>query len=148
MPLSVQIGRKIFPITQNKIRTANRYDSASAKKKFGKLMAMELAVKRLKREEFGPPPYHFYYTIHPGSNHECDLDNFAAVVKFMNDVLVDGGYIEKDTTEFIKTITLEIGVIDKEYPRAELVVMPYVDYIKERRSEDGKSERIDTVPVV
>jgi hypothetical protein len=68
-------------------------------------------------------PYHFTYTVFPGSNRKSDLANVCAIIqKFTDDALIEMGVITDDSYKVIPEITYRFGCVDKQNPRCELEI--------------------------
>ena len=67
------------------------------------------------------PPIHMHFTYYHGSRHLGDLDNAVSVVrKFLQDSLVELGYLEEDNWHFIPSSSEEFGGIDPKNGRVEV----------------------------
>lgn len=68
-----------------------------------------------------------HYTIYFRDNRAADLMNVGAVVdKFASDCLTEFGYIEDDNRRILKKVSFEDGGIDRENPRAELILIELI----------------------
>ena len=70
------------------------------------------------------------FTVYYGTNRRHDVDN--TIGKFAIDGLVEAGFVEDDSSDHIRSITLRCEV-DKERPRTEILV----NILEEKESNNG-----------
>ena len=69
------------------------------------------------------PPYRFKYTIYPVNHRKFDLGNVLPVVaKFAEDALIEYGILSDDNYKIIREVIYDVGFMDKDNPRVELVI--------------------------
>lgn len=69
------------------------------------------------------PPIHMHFTYFHGSRHLMDLDNAVSVIrKFLQDSLVELGYLPEDDWRFIPSSSEEFGGIDPKNGRMEVTI--------------------------
>ena len=67
------------------------------------------------------------YTLYPPNKQSRDLTNSMSIVdKYFADALVELGKLKDDSCSHIKAVSCEVGSIDKDHPRMEVVITPYV----------------------
>ena len=59
-------------------------------------------------------------TLWSSGERKQDLDNLSAVVKFVTDAVVATGWLEDDSTKYIKSVTYLWGGVDKGHPRYDI----------------------------
>ena len=108
------------------ILNLNNYRNAHFRKNaLAKVMYKEEVSKLLhdKKIDLGKPPYKFTYTLYPKTRRRTDVSNPLSIIdKFTCDALVELGVIPDDSYEYINEVVYKIGHVDKENPRAELVI--------------------------
>ena len=73
----------------------------------------------------GPPTTdcELEYTIYFPDNRAADVANVGSIVdKFASDCLTEMGYIQDDNRKVVKSVKYVDGGIDRDNPRAELIV--------------------------
>jgi len=127
LPLAITIPRKrkadiIYRLNLNTYKTTHYHTLDDAKKAYkGYIQAAfnDTQVTGLNLS----PPYRFTYTIFPKTRREIDVANVASIVdKFTADALVEIGVLPGDNSRIIPEIIYRIGIVDKENPRAELLI--------------------------
>lgn len=78
----------------------------------------DIPVNVFKDAEY---PLKVELTIYRGSNRQSDMDNYAIIVKFAMDVVKES-HIPDDNWRYIREIIIKDGGLDRENPRAELVI--------------------------
>lgn len=64
-----------------------------------------------------------HYTLYPKTKRLCDVANVLSVVdKFFCDALSEFGKIEDDNYLFIPKVSYSFGQVDKENPRADILI--------------------------
>jgi len=128
LPLTVTIPRKTKPgkkysLGLNNYRNWQHHESNALK-----ILYKEIVAKAVEKAEgkLGKPPYKFTYTIFYSTKRLFDLANIGAVVqKFADDALIELKLLEDDNYTFIPEIEYKFGGIDKENPRAELIISEF-----------------------
>jgi hypothetical protein len=70
-----------------------------------------------------PYPVCMEYTLYPASKGRIDTNNVLSIVdKFLADALVDAGLLPDDHSGIITETIFRIGHVDKENPRARLII--------------------------
>lgn len=68
-------------------------------------------------------PIHMHFTYFHGSRHLADLDNAVSVIrKFLQDSLIELGYLESDDWRFIPSSSESFGGIDPKNGRCEVTI--------------------------
>lgn len=68
----------------------------------------------------------FSYTLFAPDTRHRDLTNSVSIVdKYFADALVEMGKLKDDSCSHVKAISCEVGSIDKNRPRMEVVISPY-----------------------
>lgn len=63
------------------------------------------------------------YVLFPKTKRLCDVANVLSIVdKFFSDALTEMGRIEDDNYLFLPKVTYEIGEVDKDNPRVEILI--------------------------
>jgi hypothetical protein len=132
LPLTVTLPRKtkadkVFALNLNVYRNSHHFILNAAKVAWKGIVEWE--VIRLGTMDpppqvgLIPPPYHFTYTVYPGSNRKFDLANVLPIVqKFTDDALIEMGVIPDDSYKIIPVIDYRFGGVDRENPRVELEI--------------------------
>jgi hypothetical protein len=129
LPLSVTLPRKtkadkVFILNLNVYRNCHHMTLNQAKIAYFTLV--EKATFNSFRERIDPP-LRFTYTIFPGSGRKFDVANVLPIVqKFTDDALIDMGFIPDDSYKVIPAIDYRFGGVDKEFPRVELEITPFI----------------------
>ena len=123
LPLEVYLPRKTrgskkLILNLNIFRNTHYMTLNAAKKE------MKVHVERVARHFDSPPtPLRFTYTIFPSTGRKFDLANVCSIIqKFTDDALVEIGFISDDNYKIIREINYRFGNVDKENPRAELMI--------------------------
>jgi hypothetical protein len=132
LPLSVTLPRKkgpdkVFILNLNHYRNTHHMVLNQAKVAWKEVVANAgLSWGIGWWDDLPSPPYRFHYTVYPGSNRAFDLANVLPVVqKFTDDALIELGVIPDDNHKVIRSITYDIGEVDKLSPRVELVIQAW-----------------------
>lgn len=126
LPLYVEIVKKTkknerFYLNQNKFRNCHHFTMNKAKHLYKDIVASERLPESTLEGKLT-----FTYTLYPKSKRRMDLTNsLSAIQKFADDALVELGVIPDDDYKTVARVEYEFGGIDKEDPRAELVIRPY-----------------------
>lgn len=66
------------------------------------------------------------YILFPGSKRECDISNILSIVdKFFCDAMTELGIWKDDNYHIVKQVTYSFGAVDKDNPRAEVIIRPF-----------------------
>ena len=128
LPLVVEIPRrtredKRVILNLNVYRNMHHFTLNAAKKETGLHVALALGEANYPSNPLTSGPYRFTYTIFPGSGRAFDLGNVCSVVdKFTADALIELGVIKDDNYKVVREINYRFGAIDKDHPRAELLI--------------------------
>jgi len=107
-------------LSMNWYRNANYRDLSKVKKSFTELLILE---NNGVEYNILTSPVFFEYTMYWKDNRMVDLGNIGAVVdKFTADVVVKLGILKDDNTDFIKKVSYVDGGVDKDNPRADLLI--------------------------
>lgn len=126
LPLYVEIPKKTkknerFYLNQNKFRNCHHFTMNKAKHLYKGIIASKSLPERTLEGKLV-----FTYILYPKSKRRMDLTNsLSAIQKFADDALVELGVIPDDDYKTVAKVEYEFGGIDKEDPRAELLVRPY-----------------------
>lgn len=126
LPLYVEIPKKTkknerFYLNQNKFRNCHHFTMNKAKQLYKNIIASKFLPDEPLEGQLV-----FTYTLYPKSKRRMDLTNsLSAIQKFADDALVDLGVIPDDDYKTVSKVVYEFGCIDKEDPRAELIVTPF-----------------------
>lgn len=129
LPLEVWIPRKTkedkrIALNLNIYRNSHHMTLNQAKAEMKEHVG--LALEHHTELDYGPP-YRFTYTIFPPTGRAFDIGNVGSIVqKFTDDALVELGVIKDDNHKIIPEVVYRFGGVDKEHPRAELVIEPMV----------------------
>lgn len=123
LPISVILPRKTKPgrkisLNKNVERNLHRFVYIQAKEKYKEELAKKLAP--LCFNGVIDYPIVCIFTFYNGTKHRCDLGNVSIVEKFANDALVELGFLQDDSVEYVKGLFYFWGGVDKENPRCEL----------------------------
>lgn len=120
LPLRVNRSKnKLFSLNLNQYRACHYQVLNKTKKEFKEIFKREYgyAAKMFKT------PVRITYTIFFANKRNTDLGNVGAIIgKYAEDCLVELQYIEDDSRKFVKEIRYKDGGIDRDNPRAEMVV--------------------------
>lgn len=118
LPITIQIGRKKFPLNLNFYRNAHYQTLNKMKVLFAELISTQLqSLPKFKEISL-------IYTLYPKTHRLCDVANICTVVdKFFCDALVSAKKIEDDNYTFLKNIQYKFGNIDKENPRVTVQII-------------------------
>lgn len=121
IPIYFKIGKKKpknIGLNLNWFRNAHYQVSNNIKKQMHEWI-LNNAQKSMKLIGF----MEFEYTIYRKTKRRADLGNLGAIIdKFVSDGLVEAGIIEDDNTEHIKKIVFIDGGVEKNNPRADLII--------------------------
>jgi len=126
LPLEVWIPRKTtedkrFTMNLNIYRNAHHMTLNQAKMQMKAHVGLALDGNHAGPDEAAP--YRFTYTIFPPTGRAFDLGNVGSIVqKFTDDALVELGVIKDDNHKIISEVVYRFGGVDKENPRAELLI--------------------------
>ena len=123
LPLEVWIPRKTredkrFILNLNYYRNAHYMTLNDAKHEWAKYVQMAaLGIEPI------PGRFRFTYTTFPATGRAFDLGNVCPIIqKFTDDALIDSGLIKDDNYKIVSEINYRFGKVDKENPRAELMI--------------------------
>lgn len=130
LPLTVTLTRKtkadkVFSLNLNVYRNSHHMILNQAKIAWKEIVSWRIIQLGVNDEPrcTDPPPYHFTYTVYPGSNRKFDLANVCSVIqKFTDDALIEINVIRDDSYKVIPEITYKFGSVDKANPRVELEI--------------------------
>jgi len=110
-----------FILNLNIYRNANWRKLGIAKKNYKKLIA-----NKIPKENTIEPPYELIYTYYHGNKSKVDISNPLSIIdKFTCDVLTEAGFWKDDDKDYVKRVTFQWGGVDKNRPRAELIVKKF-----------------------
>ena len=116
---------KKYWLSMNNYRNWCGQSSNNQKKRFKALV--ESQVEALPDLSFLWGEVAIHYFFFPPNRTARDIGNYVAVVdKFFCDTVVEAGKLEDDNMFILKRSTWEMGEIDKENPRMEAFITPYV----------------------
>lgn len=120
LPLMINKSKnKMFSLNLNQYRNAHFQTLNTAKRNFEKFVS-GLNIKHKFTE-----PVEITYIIHPPTKRKYDISNIASIVdKFACDALIKCGVLQEDNYEHVTKITYLHGGIDKNNPRAEMLIAP------------------------
>lgn len=128
LPLTVTVPRKTkagkkYSLNLNSYRNWYSHESNALKVLYKGIVAEAL---KTSEGEMGKPPYLFQYTIFAPTRRLFDLGNVGSIVqKFTDDALMELGLLEDDNYAFVRKVEYCFGGIDKENPRAELLITEF-----------------------
>lgn len=117
-PLVIERPRsKNLPLNLNEYRNAHFQTLNNMKKRFKGIMEDQInelpSLGRIQIE----------YVLYPKTRRLCDVANILSVVdKFFSDALTELGKIEDDNYLFLPKVSYEIGEVDKDNPRVEILI--------------------------
>lgn len=121
LPLRINVSKnKLFRLNLNQYRNAHYQVLNNAKRNF------EQFVSALDIKEKFTQPVEITYIIYPPTKRKYDISNIGSIVdKFACDALVKCGVLIDDNYEYVVRITYKHGGVDKENPRAEMLLRPW-----------------------
>ena len=128
LPLTVTIPRKTkddmkIPLNLNRYRNLHHMTNNQMKVIYKGIVWAEV---RKSEQTIGEPPFRFHYTVYPQNKREFDLGNVLPIVqKFTDDALIELGLISDDNYKIVQDVSYSFGGIDKENPRAELIISEF-----------------------
>jgi len=123
LPLSVILKRKKtkdkkVSVNLNEFRSMHHRTYTEAKKAYCEAMS-----KQLNSVDCASGKLHIHYDFYAGRNNSPDLDNFAgAAKKYLQDAMVNHGFIEDDNVNFICSSSEKYCGVDRKNPRIEAFV--------------------------
>jgi Holliday junction resolvase RusA-like endonuclease len=117
-PLTIPRPRaRDLPLNLNEYRNAHFQQLNDMKKRFKGIMASQIEeLPQLGRIQIE-------YTLYPKTKRLCDVANVLSVLdKFFCDALSELGKIEDDNYLYVPKVSYEIGEVDKNNPRAEILI--------------------------
>lgn len=124
LPLTISIPRKTKAdvkksLNMNTYRNLYHHENNQMKVLFKQILA-EMLGNNITPIEV---PVRLTYTLFQKTNRNTDVANVLSIVdKFTCDALVELGMIADDNHKYIPEIVFLYGGVDKENPRAELIV--------------------------
>lgn len=110
-----------FILNLNVYRNSHQIKLGVAKKKY-----KELLMKKIPKKNPIEPPYELIYTYYHGNKRKVDISNPLSIIdKFTCDALTEAGFWEDDNMKHVRKVTFKWGGVDKNRPRAELVVKKF-----------------------
>ncbi len=129
IPIYYTIGKKKpknISLNMNWYRNAHYQVSNNVKRMVFRRIVDTLNIKSDPCFPYIHSELHFSYTIYRKTKRRADLGNLGSVIdKFVSDALVEKGVIEDDNTDIIKKISFIDGGVDKDNPRADLVIREF-----------------------
>jgi len=135
------------PITKKKMGSLNlngyrnlHYFTLNKMKKY-----IHSWMQEQKIEKKVAPPVELLYTIYMPNKRKIDLLNVGSIVdKFCSDSLVSVGVLTDDNTDYIKKVTFIYGGVDKQNPRADLIIKTIKDKKMKEQCYTCKKEKDKT----
>lgn len=120
IPVYLQTSTKAITLSMNWYRNAHYQTINKVKKQMH-----EIIIAQLSDQVFdGPIQLHYTYFY---KNKATDLMNFGALAsKWLLDTLQENGNISKDTVAVVKLEIFEVGTHDKDNPRIDVIIQPYI----------------------
>ena len=128
LPVFIMLPRKTmkdkrFSLNQNIFRNKTFIEMNNAKKIYKDIVSEAVRETGIDDLRIRDTKVRVTYTLFPQSRRRTDLSNvLSAVQKFTDDSLVELGILEDDDYKIISEVVYKFGKVDKEHPRAELVV--------------------------
>ena len=141
IPLRVPITkRKMGSLNLNTFRNYH-YQILNKMKKYMHQWVKDNQPKQLKIT----PPVELTYTIYRSSKRRVDLLNVGSIVdKMVSDAIVLIGILPDDNTDYIKRVTFIDGGVDKQNPRADLIIKTIKDKKMKEQCYTCKKEKNKT----
>lgn len=131
-PISITLPRKtkkdkVCYLNLNNYRNWNFIISNQLKKEYKKIISEILSSIELSINTFDK--CQIVYTFFSKNRIRKDIANCCAVIdKFFTDALVELGYLQDDSTDFIDCVVYRFGGIDKENPRCDITITDIIKY--------------------
>lgn len=130
-PISITLPRKtkkdkICYLNLNNYRNWNFILSNQLKKKYKEIISdllssSDISINTSKNIQI-------IYTFFSKNKIRKDIANCCSVIdKFFTDALVELGYIEDDSTDYIDCVIYRFGGVDKENPRCDITITDIID---------------------
>ena len=123
LPLEVWIPRKTTEdkrviLNLNVYRNAHHMTLNAAKHEMAKHVQLAVVGMEPLKGRF-----RFTYIIFPATGRKFDLANVCSIVqKFTDDALIEAGLLKDDNYKIVAEVNYRFGGVDKETPRAELMI--------------------------
>lgn len=118
VPLRIKVSKnKYFVLNLNQYRNAHHRILSNAKRNYtDMILAMDLPYERFEKARV-------HYKIYPGSKRKFDGMNVVSIIdKFVCDAIVKRGILPDDNIDHLVGVTWEVAPIDRDNPRAEVII--------------------------
>lgn len=136
LPLRLQVGRKLYSLSNNRQRNWHFQEQANIKKNFEVRASLEFILAKWIPVESFPIGIRYEYWLPPNA----DYENYHALIcKYFQDAMVKKGIIPDDSTKYIVESTVRyLGTRRKKDGEPEVIISLYeVNHEQGTRAVEG-----------